>query len=149
MTAVANLVDRLLEKGVMMRRNGDNLILDGPVEVLTDELVEQVRAAKFGIMRTLEERETSNWHPLCEDRAAVADHDCDLPREWAEGLAALNAMTTPPDIPEARWSRIVDDAARFADRWGRQAVDLGWSLHDVFGCHPARPRERTDQAGLV
>ena len=58
-------------------------------------------------------------------------------------------MTTPPNIPEARWSRIVDNAARFADRWGRQAFDLGWSVRDVFGCHPARPRERIDQAGLV
>jgi len=58
-------------------------------------------------------------------------------------------MTTPPNIPEARWSRIVDNAARFADRWGRQAFDLGWSVRDVFGCHPDRPRERIDQAGLV
>ena len=84
-----------------------------------------------------------------EERAAIAEHDGNLTREWADGLATLNAMTTPPDIPEARWSRIVDNAARFADRWGRQAVDLGWSVRDVFGCHPDRPWGRTDQAGLV
>ncbi len=84
-----------------------------------------------------------------EERAAVAEHDGGLPREWAEGLATLNAMATPPDIPEGRWSRIIDNAARFADRWGRQAIDLGWSVRDVFGCHPTRPWKRIDQAGLV
>ena len=84
-----------------------------------------------------------------EERAAIAEHDGGLPREWAEGLATLSTMATPPDIPEGRWSRIIDNAARFADRWGRQAVDLGWSVRDVFGCHPTRPWKRIDQAGLV
>ncbi len=33
----------------------------------------------------------------------------------------------------AAWRQAEDDAYRFAGKWGRQAVDLGWTEENVIG----------------
>ena len=49
---------------------------------------------------------------------AVSDLQAgELPREWAEGIARLEAMPPPANVPPRRWEQFIDDAARFADRW--------------------------------
>jgi hypothetical protein len=52
-------------------------------------------------------------------------------------------------IKPNRWRLIIADSHRFVDRWGAQAVALGWSTFDIFGAHPTHPVERLDLAGLV
>ena len=84
-----------------------------------------------------------------DERAAVSEYEGGLPREWAEGLAILCTIPNPLNTPDETWRTIVNSAAKFADIWGQQAVDLGWSVRDVFGCNPLRPQDRVDQAGLV
>ena len=54
----------------------------------------------------------------------------------------------PRSIPKARWSRLVVAVACIIERWGRQAVALGWDSLDLFGFSPHAPEKRTDQMGL-
>ena len=84
-----------------------------------------------------------------EERAAIIEDGADVPRAWAEGYAKLCTMPRPTDFTVERWQRLVDDAGRFLDDWGRQAAGLGWHAVDVFGVSPHAPDARLDQAGLV
>jgi hypothetical protein len=83
------------------------------------------------------------------ERAAIAEHDAGIPAEWCAGWARLQAMPCPPDMAEARWLRLLDDAGRFLDTWAARASALGWSTLDVWGCDPKAPRARVDRLGLV
>jgi hypothetical protein len=58
-------------------------------------------------------------------------------------------MPCPAQVHPKRWSRFIDDAAKFADRWAAQAAALGWEPEDLWGCNGRKPVERLDQAGLV
>jgi hypothetical protein len=44
---------------------------------------------------------------------------------------------------------LINAVGLFLDRWGRQAVALGWDSIDLFGTLPAAPLARIDQQGLV
>ena len=72
-----------------------------------------------------------------------------LPSEWAEGIARLQTMSPPANVPPRRWEQFIDAAARFADRWAAKAAALGWGPVDIWGCHRDKPYERIDCAGLL
>ncbi len=82
-------------------------------------------------------------------RAAIGEFAAGVPREWAEGFTRLRAMRRPPNIPQARWQRLIDDAGRFMDHWAPKAAALGWDTASVFGCYQTSPDARLDAAGLV
>jgi len=45
---------------------------------------------------------------------------------------------------------LIKDAHQFIDQgWAAQAVGLGWSALDLFGCHPQAPFARIAQQGLL
>ena len=92
---------------------------------------------------------TAAWRHWIDERAAICEYDGGLPREWAEGVARLHIMPRPPNVPIRRWDQFIDDAARFADRWGAKAAALGWEPVDLWGCHPDQPYQRFDALGLV
>ncbi len=72
-----------------------------------------------------------------------------LPSEWAEGIARLQTMSPPANVPPRRWEQFIDDDARFADRWAAKAAALGWGPADLWGCHHEKPYERINCAGLL
>jgi hypothetical protein len=84
-------------------------------------------------------------------RAAPDDIDerAGVPRSWAEGYAALCAMSPPSGFWPERWRRVVDVTGVFLDRWADTAIACGWTDLDVFGCDPVRPAARFDCMGLV
>jgi TubC N-terminal docking domain len=41
---VAALIKELSQVGVTLSKNGDEIVLDGPAAVLTDDLIEELRA---------------------------------------------------------------------------------------------------------
>ena len=84
-----------------------------------------------------------------EERAALIADGAGVPREWAEGFAALCSMPPPDGFIPVRWRRVVDAAGVFIDRWAGTAIACGWSDLDVFGAHPTRPDARFDAMGLV
>lgn len=71
-------------------------------------------------------------------RAATGGTDTAV-AEWFEGVACLQTMPRPARVRPEIWQQIVADAARFFDRWGRQAAALSWSTRDLFGCQPNAP----------
>src|SRR5438874_3552914 len=84
-----------------------------------------------------------------EERAALVEFGADVPRQWAEGYAALCSMPPPTGFSTERWHRIVDAAGGFLDRWAAEAIASGWSELDLFGCDPNRPESRFDCMGLL
>jgi hypothetical protein len=84
------------------------------------------------------------------ERAAIVEHDCKIPRAWAEGFAQLDPAQPPGDMPPHRWQRFVDDVGLFLDSgFAGQAAALGWGPRDLFGCDRDRPFARIDQCGLL
>ena len=43
-----------------------------------------------------------------DERAAIIEYGAGVPRRWAEGFAALCAMSAPTGFAPERWQRIVD-----------------------------------------
>jgi hypothetical protein len=84
-----------------------------------------------------------------DERAAIIEYGAGVPRAWAEGFAALCAMSAPNGFSPERWQRIIDATGTFLDRWAAEAVAAGWSDLDIFGCDPDRPDARFDCMGLV
>lgn len=60
----------------------------------------------------------------------------DMPREWADGIAAIELMRQPADAKPERWAQIVADSTRFACRWYAHLIEHGWPLAEVFGFDP-------------
>ena len=78
MTAL-ELLQTVIKRGVAVQVRGAEVILDGPVQVLTDELVAKLRASKSTLLAALAGRETAweatDWHAHFEERAAVRQYD--------------------------------------------------------------------------
>jgi hypothetical protein len=84
-----------------------------------------------------------------DERAALIEEGASVSRSWAEGYAALCAMSPPSGFLPERWRRVIDAAGVFLDRWTEIAIACGWTDLDVFGCNPVRPDARFDCMGLV
>ena len=48
-------------------------------------------------------------------------------------------MPPPKGFYGDRWHRIIDASGEFLDRWGTEAIRLGWTDLDVFGVDPGAP----------
>jgi len=83
------------------------------------------------------------------ERTAIIEVETGAPKEWAEGVARLCAMSRPSAIPSGRWQQLVDDGARFVECYGAEAAALGWDTLAIFGVDARRPLARLDQAGAV
>jgi hypothetical protein len=65
-------------------------------------------------------------------------------------VSQLEVERPPKGVPQACWQKFVANAARFlAGPFAEQAVVLGWSGPDLFGCDRDRPFARIDQLGLL
>jgi hypothetical protein len=85
-----------------------------------------------------------------EERAAIIEYDGGAPRPWAEALARLDPNKPPGDVPQRRWHRFIDDAARFVDGgWADRADALGWGPLDLVGADRERPFARIENQGLL
>lgn len=138
--------------GVELRLDGDDLVLEAsapPLAAILD-LLSGHKASIVALLRPGRDGwSAEDWQAHFDERAGIAEYDGGLPREWAEGLAKLCTMPPPAGYTPRRWSRLVNDAGRFADRWAAQAAGLGWSVLDVFGVNPRAPDARYDGMGLV
>jgi hypothetical protein len=100
--------------------------------------------------KVFEPMPASSWGEAEEERAAIVEHDGNIPRAWAEGYARLHPDRPPADVPLRRWQQFVDDVGRFLDSsFCAAAAALGWGSLDLFGCDRDRPFARIDQAGLL
>jgi len=73
-----------------------------------------------------------------------------LPQEIAGGVRAILSADGAQGIPPQRWPWVQRDAARLVDGgWARQALTLGWTAADLFGCDRRAPWYRLDRCGLL
>jgi len=62
-----------------------------------------------------------------------------LPPHLVQGLAALQSRAPPQITRPEIWLAVVADAVRLAaDGWAAQALRLGWSPLELWGCSPER-----------
>ncbi len=71
------------------------------------------------------------------ERAALVEEGSGVPRAWAEGLARLVTADRLRGFTAEQWRCLIDDGAKFLDRWANRAADFGWSAIDAFGVVPA------------
>jgi hypothetical protein len=83
------------------------------------------------------------------ERAAIIEEGANVPREWAEGFARLEAMRAPAGTAPATWLAIVTAAGRFIDKWGAHAAALGWTVGELFGLDPNASLNRRGAAFLL
>jgi len=81
------------------------------------------------------------------ERAAIAEHEGRLPRDWAERLAGLAHGPRPVGIAERDWSARLEALWRFADRHAAVLDAAGWDFAEVFGGGAAW--SRLDQRGAA
>jgi hypothetical protein len=85
-----------------------------------------------------------------EERSAIVESLAGVCREIAEAFARLDLGRPRGDIPPRAWAKMIDGAGRFIDSpMLANALALGWSVHDLFGCDQIRPYARLDQSGLL
>jgi hypothetical protein len=65
------------------------------------------------------------------EREAKAIELGGVPTLYARTFAMIQVRPAR-DVPPARWNTFVDDAGRFLDSWGQRAVELDWSVADLF-----------------
>ena len=69
---------------------------------------------------------------------------------WRIGVERLRGMRHMPKPYHAEsWRGLIDDATRFLDLWGEDAVRAGWSTLEAFGTNPVTWQRRCDRLGLV
>jgi hypothetical protein len=83
------------------------------------------------------------------ERAAIIEEGAQVPRDWAEGFAKLEALPAPLGLDPAQWFAVVSAAGRFLDEWGAKAAALGWTASELFGLDPAAPLNRRDRRGAA
>lgn len=83
------------------------------------------------------------------ERAAIVQEGAQVPRDWAEGFALLEARPLPSGVNAATWLAMIDAAGRFLDQWGSQAAALGWTASQLFGLDADCPINRRDRRGAA
>lgn len=68
---------------------------------------------------------------------------------WTLGVTSFVERSAPADMREDAWDELVNEVWDVHQKWGEQAVDLGWSSLDLFGCNPDPSARRVDRDGLV
>jgi hypothetical protein len=147
MTRIAlALVREIANAGGRVRLQGDDLRLLAP-EPLPDDLRARLRQHKADIVALLAVTEPANEGTPEPQATASTDR---LPQEIANGVSAVQSAEGARGIPPQRWPRVQRDAARLVEGgWVQQALTLGWTAADLFGCDQCAPWHRLDRSGLL
>jgi hypothetical protein len=64
-----------------------------------------------------------------EERAGLAADR--VPPDYLDAWARLNCQK-PEGVSDEDWRQALDDGGRFLDQFGNEAVELGWTRHELF-----------------
>jgi hypothetical protein len=147
MSAIAiNLLREVHEAGGSVQLAGERLRLSASTP-LPDDLRTRLCQHKAEIVALLSGTEPAND---AASEPLVALSAPGLPQEIADGVRAILAAESAPGVPPQRWPQVQRDAARLVEGgWVHQALALGWTVADLFGCDQRAPWYRLDRAGLV
>lgn len=80
--------------------------------------------------------------------AAIAGvHAENLP--WSAEVMRFVDRPAPGGVRPEAWDELVGEVWDIHRNWGSQALELGWSALDLFGCNPDPSARRVDRDGLV
>lgn len=70
---------------------------------------------------------------------------------WSAELLRFTDRPCPEGIRDDYWDELTQESWSVSREWGRQALDLGWTSLDLFGCNPIPFPfgRRVDRDGLV
>jgi TubC N-terminal docking domain len=147
MTAAAlDLLQAVSAAGGLIRLEGDTLQLAAP-EPLPEELRARLRQHKAEIVALLAAAEPANEVVL---EGQPGQDLAGLPREIADGVRAILSADGARGIPPQRWPRVQRDAAQLVEGgWVREALVLGWTAAELFGCDQRAPWHRLDRLVLL
>jgi TubC N-terminal docking domain len=116
-SAAWKLIEELSSSGVLLAREGDKLVLDGPEVLITEALVESVRALKSEILQTLGSYGSLSWRAHFSERVGIAEFEHGLSRAEAEARAFeccvvewLNRHPEPSDPGRCAWCGNPDES---------------------------------------
>jgi hypothetical protein len=95
----AVLLQELTGRGVTLEAHGPDLIVDGPADALSDEIVETLRAVKTELLVLIScgadkpEWDGTDWRAYLDERAAIREHNGKLSQAEAGRLAFEDAVT--------------------------------------------------------
>lgn len=55
----------------------------------------------------------------------------------------------PDAFTDRQWFALLKDLREFTDRHLADALAFGWTMHDLYGCHPALTARRWDLTGVA
>ena len=85
-----------------------------------------------------------------EIMAALAAMSFETPQDWLEGVSRLRGMPVPGSILADAWAAFLGSCESFmATPWPGKAASMGWTAHNLFGCHNLKPVARVDRMGLL
>jgi hypothetical protein len=110
----------------------------------------QIQTADASLPPTLQNPKKQHLDELTElTKPGSVGFDSDAGCQFLEIQADGDALTAalreleqcPAYVPEQRWRQCLQDGQAFLERWGEQALALGWTGSDLFGLHqpPDRP----------
>ena len=150
MTALAiDLLREVSEAGGTVRLEGDMLRLSAP-EPLPDELRARLRQHKAEIVALLSAAEPAN-----DARAEVPPQTTRSPGpaapRWPTASAPSSRLTERRACRRTAGRRSSAMLHQLVERRlaAQQALDLGWTTADLFGCDQRAPWHRLDRSGLV
>lgn len=76
-------------------------------------------------------------------------HAAKLPATWIIGVLLLQSSPPRGDWPDRQWLGLQDAVTEFCSAWAVQALELGWTERELFGCHKEAPWRRLDGMGLA
>lgn len=136
MSAATMLVEELSRAGVSLRREGEQLILEGPEPLITDAVVANVRTHKTDILEALVQWDEGDWHGFYDERAGMAEFDGGRTRADAEVFAFeccivewLNHHPERSDPDRCAW-------CDKPDRDGHTVVPFGTERRSHTWLHP-------------
>ncbi len=74
----------------------------------------------------------------------------EVPQEWRDGVAKLQAMSSPEGVPAKAWHNLIaNSASLLASPFATRAAMMGWPASGLWGCHARRPWQRIDCLGAL
>ena len=97
MSAVATL-DDLIARGISVEVQGTDLVLEGPTDILTDDIIASLRLAKAKLLPAVECKNAfcwdgEDWRAYIDERAAIREIDGGYEHSEADRLAFEDAVT--------------------------------------------------------
>jgi hypothetical protein len=112
------------QAGVTVSVDGGRLNLEADAEPPA-HIIEQLRRHKAEIVAILSEPDPAEL----EERKGMASDS--VPECYLDAWARFQ-LQLPGGVTEQTWRQAIDDAGRFLARWGKLAVEFGWTPGDLF-----------------